>query len=278
VVAAFSLGALNVVETGLSIHGRHAGGGSAHIIGDPGKRFTVSMKSSPEQIQLGEQVELTFSIFNASSGLRQDRFQQYYQQFMHIVIVDSGLETFEHLHPRVERGSFMLQHTFPREGRYHLYLNYVPFQATEHQAAFTVLVGNPQQLERPQLPEVFATQQTVAGYRVSVVSGDLSSASFTAGSEPLTFRLERNGEPVTTIEPYLEAFGHLSMVNVDTYEFIHAHPPDTTEPRAGDTAGPEISFVPMILHGPVKPGTYRIFAEFKPDGTYIAVPLMIRVL
>jgi DMSO/TMAO reductase YedYZ heme-binding membrane subunit len=280
-VSLYSLGALTSPgASGVSIHGRHSAGANTPVVlGDATKRFTVSMDVSPTRPQLGKEARLAFKVFDASTGFRQDRFTRFYGQFMHIVVVNGSLTEFAHVHPTTEAGGFVLNHTFPKAGRYHIYLNYAPYQAVEQQAAFTVQVGDSDEVEvASELAQDTATMRQATGYTAYVSAEEnLTAAAFTAGTQPLSFSIQRDGQPVTTLQPYLEAFGHLSLVNIHTYEFVHAHPPDTALPAPGDLSGPDVLFVPMVLQGAVKPGTYRAFAEFSPNGDYIVVPFTIRI-
>ena len=46
-----------------------------------------------------------------------------------------------------------------------------------------------------------------------------------AGQESeLTFTVRRNGEPVTDLEPYLGAFGHLVSLRGGDLAYLHTHP------------------------------------------------------
>ena len=40
----------------------------------------------------------------------------------------------------------------------------------------------------------------------------------------LAFRLERDGEPVTDLTPYIGALGHCVIISEDTQTYLHSHP------------------------------------------------------
>ena len=52
----------------------------------------------------------------------------------------------------------------------------------------------------------------------------------------LTATVIRDGEPVTDLQPYLGAYGHLVSLRDGDLGYLHVHPDDDTGP------GPEISF------------------------------------
>ena len=71
----------------------------------------------------------------------------------------------------------------------------------------------------------------VDGYDVTL------GGSVTAGEETvLTATVTRDGEPVTDLQPYLGAYGHLVSLRDGDLGYLHVHPHDDTGP------GPEISF------------------------------------
>ena len=55
----------------------------------------------------------------------------------------------------------------------------------------------------------------------------------------LTATVTQDGEPVTDLQPYLGAYGHLVALRDGDLGYLHVHPDG--EPGAG-TPGPEIAF------------------------------------
>ncbi|MDK8252667.1 hypothetical protein QP834_16880, partial [Enterococcus faecalis] len=62
------------------------------------------------------------------------------------------------------------------------------------------------------------TTDEVDGYTVSL-NGDLTAGT----SSELTISVERDGQPVTTLEPYLGAFGHLVALREGDLAYLHVH-------------------------------------------------------
>jgi hypothetical protein len=123
-----------------------------------------------------------------------------------------------------------------------------------------------------------ARSKSVNGYDISITGVNaLRSPEITLGQHIITATIKRNGAPVTTLFPYIAAFGHVTLINVDTYEFVHAHPKDTTTPAATDRSGPDVPFMPIGLFGTIKPGTYRMFIELNPDDVYTVAPFTVTV-
>jgi hypothetical protein len=96
----------------------------------------------------------------------------------------------------------------------------------------------------------------VDGYRVEL-AGDLVPGA----SSRLTLRVSRDGRPVTDLQPYLGAYGHLVALRDGDLGYLHVHPDGT--PGDGRTpAGPEVTFHAEVPSA----GAYRLFLDFQHDG------------
>jgi hypothetical protein len=101
------------------------------------------------------------------------------------------------------------------------------------------------------------TTDTVDGYTVDLV-GDLDDGA-------VTVRVSRDGEPVTDLEPYLGAYGHLVALREGDLAYLHVHPED------GD-AGPEVPFAVEVPSA----GGYRLFFDFQHEGVVRTAELAVR--
>jgi hypothetical protein len=95
----------------------------------------------------------------------------------------------------------------------------------------------------------------VDGYTVT-----LSGTPTANEASMLTLSVSRNGKPVTDLQPYLGAYGHLVALRASDLAYLHVHP--MGEPGDGKTpAGPEIGFHTTVPSN----GDYRLFLDFKHD-------------
>ena len=77
----------------------------------------------------------------------------------------------------------------------------------------------------------------------------------------LRLRVTRGGQPVTDLDPYLGAYGHLVALRSGDLAYLHVHPEG--EPGDGITRpGPEVTFSATAP----SPGIYRLFLDFKHEG------------
>ncbi len=243
------------------------------------RRYNANVVTDPLNPLPGQTVTMTIHIFDANTGVKIDRFTQLYGQFMHIVIVDNGLQNFAHLHPTTTAGGGLVAtYVFPTSDRYHVYLNFAPYQAPEQEIGVSLQVGDavPSTVS-PGLVADTVTAKQLGDYKVTMIgTNSLDSANLSAGNEPITFSVFKGSAPAL-LAPYIGAFGHLTLVNTQTYDFIHAHPGVATAPLPTDRSGPTVTFLPLALYGPIKSGTYRVFAEFAPDSTYLLAPFTLTV-
>lgn len=101
-----------------------------------------------------------------------------------------------------------------------------------------------------------ATTTTVDGLDV-VLTGEMHAGR----ASELSFTISQGGQPVTDLDPYLGAYGHLVAIRPGDLAYLHVHP--TGEPGDGHTtAGPDLRF---SVHTP-SPGTYRLFLDFSRQG------------
>jgi len=77
----------------------------------------------------------------------------------------------------------------------------------------------------------------------------------------LTLSVSRDGRPVTDLQPYLGAFGHLVVLRDGDLAYLHAHPVDEAD-GATATSGPHVRFATTAPSA----GDYRLFLDFKHDG------------
>ncbi|MEZ0073796.1 hypothetical protein [Planotetraspora sp. GP83] len=105
------------------------------------------------------------------------------------------------------------------------------------------------------LPPVASTA-VVDGYTVTL-GGQLNAGR----SSTLTVKITRQGKPVTDLQPYLGAYGHLVALRAGDLAYLHVHP-DGSPGDGATPAGPEVTF---HAEAP-SDGDYRLFLDFKHAG------------
>jgi DMSO/TMAO reductase YedYZ heme-binding membrane subunit len=245
------------------------------LTGDRTKRYSVALTTEGE-LRPEQDVKLKFGVTEAGNGSPVTLYTINMEKIAHLIIVDDNLQYFDHLHPELVGSNFEITTKFPQNGTYHLYLDFLPTGAIEQQFASVLRLGP--ETTPPALSMEESSVSTEGDYRVSLHTDQpLSSSSLTLGTQTVKFRVEKTGQPVTTLKPYLGAFGHMVMIKVDSYEYYHVHPTVLTPPKQDENGGPEVSFNPIGIYGPIQPGLYKIFLQLNPDGNLITTDFTVRV-
>jgi hypothetical protein len=178
------------------------------------------------------------------------RYTPDHDKLMHLIVVRRDLSGFQHLHPALSSGgTWRVPLDFGAAGDFRVFADFVPAGRKEG-VTLGVDVPVPGVFEPVSLPAP-STTATVDDYRVTL-AGHLDAGT----SSELTLTVTRGGMPVTDLEPYLGAYGHLVALRHGDLAYLHVHP----EENAG--AGPDIRFraeVPSV-------GDYRLYLDFKHGG------------
>ena len=182
---------------------------------------------------------------------------------LHLVVVRRDLTGFQHVHPRLDPGT----------GEWTTDVRLTP-GVWRVIADFTPAGGDPLTLGQDlSVPGDFAPEglgpehrtATVDGYTVTL-AGDLA-----AGTEArLVLTVTRGGRPVSDLQPYLGAYGHLVALRAGDLGYLHVHP----DGEPGEIpAGPDV-----VFHAEV-PGTgsYRLFLDFRHGGAVHTAPFTVHV-
>lgn len=184
---------------------------------------------------------------------------------VHLIVVRDGLDTFAHLHPDIDAGGRMtVAYAFPTGGTYRLFADYQPAGGRPATAAAEVKVTGDAPPAPPLTPNVpgRVTGDGLAA-EVSVdpaVTGRPATVRFTLS--------DAAGAPVTDLQPYLGAMGHLTVISADGRDYVHAHPAD-----GPPTGGNVVSFQ---AHFP-RAGTYKGWGQFRRADRVHTVPFVVKV-
>ncbi|GGT42383.1 hypothetical protein [Streptomyces chromofuscus] len=233
--------------------GSHADTSPAGLLASQGG-YTLDLKTP--SITAGKTEELSFAIRDRE-GRPVTSYRREHGKELHLILASRDLVTYRHLHPtRAADGTWHTPVTLPAAGSYRIFADFTP--ATESATNLTLgtdlaAAGTD---KATALPEP-AAATTVDGYTVTL-NGELRPGKATE----LTLTVDRAGQPVTDLEPYLGAYGHLVALRSGDLAYLHVHP--NGEPGDGTTkSGPGISFTAAAPSA----GTYRLFLDFQHNGT-----------
>jgi hypothetical protein len=200
----------------------------------------------------GTTEDFTFQIIGPD-GAPVTAFDVEHDKRMHLIVVRRDTTGFQHIHPELGAdGTWSVPLTVPAGGSYRAFADFVPTGGAG--VTLGVDLAAPGTFE----PATHAPSRVaqVDGYTVEL-SGDLVPGQ----GSPLTLTVSRDGVPVTDLQPYLGAYGHLVGLRGGDLAYLHVHPDGV--PGDGSTpAGPEIQFGAEVPSA----GSYRLFLDFQHDG------------
>ncbi|MGW1294326.1 hypothetical protein [Streptomyces sp. NPDC002533] len=216
--------------------------------------FTLDLDTP--RIEAGEPAELRFAVVDEGTSRNVTAFRREHGKELHLIVASSDLATYRHLHPvRAADGTWSTPVELPEAGGYRVFADFTPDEKNAEGVTLGADLAVSGDARPEPLPKVERTV-TVDGYEVTL-DGALSPG---AGSE-LKLEVEKDGKPVTDLQPYLGAYGHLVALRAGDLAYLHVHP--NGEPGDGRTeSGPEVSFTATA---PSK-GAYRLFLDFRHEG------------
>ncbi|WP_353987486.1 heavy-metal-associated domain-containing protein [Ruicaihuangia caeni] len=241
--------------------GHNSGGtASAPAASDPVKGLAVGAHGyllSPIEAPaaVGEVGEIKFQIQDAS-GAPVTEYKTAHDKDLHLIVVRSDGRQFRHVHPELDEpsGTWSMPWEWAAAGSYRVFADFTPANAEASGLSLSRTVQVAGQFA-PVAPQPTHVDQ-VDGFTVAL-DGEMVAGS----SSELRIAITRDGEPVTTVEPYLGAFGHLIALREGDLGFLHVHAEGET-PEANDTTGPEIVFA---AEAPTA-GRYLLYLDFKVNG------------
>lgn len=201
----------------------------------------------------GQATDLRFRVLGPD-GEPVTGYQVRHGKKLHLIVVSRDLAHFQHLHPELRPdGTWQVRLTLPEAGAYRMFADFAP-EGGGDLTLGTDLHAAGDFAPRP-LPPASRTA-TVDGYAVRL-DGELTPGR----SSTLTLTVTKDGAPVTDLQPYLGAYGHLVALRAGDLAYLHVHPDG--EPGDGRTRpGPEI-----VFHAEVpSAGAYRLFLDFQHAG------------
>jgi len=200
----------------------------------------------------GDDVPVAFTI-TGPDGAGVTAYDVEHEKRLHLIAVRRDFTGFQHVHPELLTDGTWSTRLDLTPGQWRLFAD---FKATGADAltlgADLAVAGDYEPAERA--GETRTAQ--VDGYTVTL-DGEL-----TAGADAkLTLSVERNGRPVTDLEPYLGAYGHLVALRSGDLAYLHVHPDGT--PGDGTTRpGPDVVFFAAVPNA----GTYHLYLDFQHEG------------
>ena len=249
-----ALGPLSAAET----NGHDPDGmGSMDMSGPPAmpKGLMVSqdgytLRLADDAVKPGRATPLRFSILGPDDEPVTD-YTQTHDKDLHLIVVRRDMTGFQHVHPQLDGNGTWTVPLALGSGQWRVFADFQPSGLDE-----AITLGADLSVEGAYAAKPLPASAAVArvdGYSVTL------TGKLVAGKEStLTLSVSKDGKPVTDLQPYLAAYGHLVVLRDDDLAYLHVHPEGDPDDQVTEP-GPDIEFTTT----PPSRGTYRLFLDFR---------------
>ena len=179
-------------------------------------------------------------------------YEREHDKDLHFIAVRRDFTGFQHVHPTLDGDGTWRTDLDLTPGQWRTFADFTPAGGEALTLGADLSVPGS---FTPAEPSKEKRTATVDGYTVTL-TGDLVAGEHS----PLNLRVTRDGQPVTDLQPYLGAYGHLVTLRSGDLAYLHVHPGG--EPGDGKTKpGPDISFGAEVPSA----GAYHLYLDFKHD-------------
>jgi len=235
--------------------------------------YRIDLTMKPASAKPGEKVIVELSPKRTKDNSVVKELDVVHEKLMHLILVSQELDWFAHEHPvQQPDGVFKLDTTFPRAGNFILFADVTP-KGERNQVFPLALQVEGKKPKAASLKVSPKGPKKVGGYSVAMA---VSPAAVTGEPVTLTFKVNKGGKPVSDLQPYLGALGHVVGISEDTTQFIHAHPPgghDHAHHGEVKGGGPEVSFMTAFP----RPGLYKVWGQFQHQGQMVIADFVLSV-
>ncbi|MGH9245036.1 MAG: hypothetical protein ACRD29_12100 [Acidimicrobiales bacterium] len=242
----------------------HDGDAATDLLGLPaaagGYRLDVA---DPTVAASQDGAAVQFRILDAD-GRPVREFTEENEALLHLIVVRRDLTGFQHLHPVLdtESGTWTTAVQFNGAGTRRLIVDAL---AADGDDTSHVILGADVDVDgefagQPLPPATDRVE--VDGFGVTLGEPPTSD-----GSHPVVVCIDKDGRPVTDLDPYLGNAGHLVVLRAGDLAYTHLH----SDSEAG---GPDLRFAGSLP----SPGTYRMFVQFAADGAVHTAAFTVDVM
>lgn len=218
----------------------------------------------------GQPFNLVLIVRETKSGQPETHFQVVHEEKFHLLIASEDFQWFLHEHPTMnDKGEWSIPIEFPAGGKYWIYSDVAPVGKGSQILIASIETDGPK-------PTWLVNWEPNLGPSIAHgISGrfNLPEAGSPVGKmATFTIKLTEadTGRPISDLQKWLGAWGHLMIFSQDGQTVVHSHPEESEAMDRLVKQG-EIRFNGRIP----KPGLYRAFAQFKRNGQIVTLPFTL---
>jgi hypothetical protein len=231
--------------------------------------YTLDAQTEPS---LKENTSSKVTLFLTDDGraIGENDLKTVHTEKIHALIIDPTLTDYQHIHPKVGKktGEYVFDFTPHTQNNYRIWLDITPKNAAQRYVIADMLGINK---NNPSVIKTLNSVTTIDGYDFKLkFDQPLKVGAHVMGTVVIT---DKNGKPVTNLEPIMEAFAHIVAFNENYETILHVHPmgPEPKDPSL--RGGPQIDFHLM----PSTTGFVKIFVQVQINGKEIIAPFGLEI-
>jgi hypothetical protein len=229
-----------------------AGGGEGIPGGLMVSQDGYTLDLADERATAGHDERVAFMI-TGPDGRPVTAYDVEHEKRLHLIAVRRDFTGFQHVHPDLAPDGTWTADLDLTPGPWRLFADFAATDAEPLTLGADLAVGGDY---RPSAGSAETRTAQVDGFTVTL-EGDLAAGA----DAELTLSVTRAGEPVTDLQPYLGAYGHLVALRAGDLAYLHVHPDGS--PGDGSTRpGPDVVFSAAVP----SPGTYHLYLDFRHRG------------
>jgi hypothetical protein len=211
-----------------------------------------TFRLADDRVGPGDHVPIAFTI-EGPDGQPVTDYDVEHEKRLHLIAVRRDLTGFQHVHPELGSDGVWTTGLDLTAGQWRLFADFTATGADGLTLGADLSVAG----AYDPVPEPGETRTAQVGDYEVTLEGDLTPGT----DAKLTLSVSKDGRPVTDLEPYLGAYGHLVALREGDLAYLHVHPDGA--PGDGRTdPGPEVVFYAAVP----SEGDYRLYLDFQHDG------------
>jgi hypothetical protein len=244
------------------------------VPGEPSMRLTAQA-AGPVEAGRPMEVKVRLAKADGSPVLPKDLMVMHTQP-IHLLIEEPGLGDYHHEHPvpTATPGEYAFAFTPAKTAPYRIWADLVPTTTGIQELPFADLPSTGQ--GQPPADTANRFTATAGGYQFALNSREGPQVPVKAGaSRRMTIQVsDAAGNPVTCLEPVMEAFAHLVGFHDDFKTVVHLHPTGGDILNPALRGGPALGF---MIYAP-RPGFVRLYCQISIGGKMIFAPFNLNVV
>jgi hypothetical protein len=218
-----------------------------------------------DQSQASEAGALIRIAVRKHDGTPIEEFDINHEKLLHLIVISKDLSYFNHVHPEYKgNGVFEIYNDFPAGGEYRFIADFKPTGGDAMTKLEWVRVDGEPAAPAPVVPDA-SLDKVFEGKRVKLTAQNLEARNW--ATLTFSFEDEKTGEPITDLEPYLGAIGHVVVLSEDGNRYVHVHADED------QGTGPEARFEAEFP----KSGIYKIWGQFQRDQEVFTTAYVVNV-